>query len=42
MVRMRFCHGIAKGEDCKILDLFWLDSIVKLSLFVMVSCLGGS
>ena len=26
---------------CKILDLCWLDSIAKLSLFVMVSCLGG-
>jgi hypothetical protein len=29
-------------STCKILDLCWLDSIAKLSLFVMVSCLGGS
>ena len=36
MVRMRFCHGIAKGGDCKILDLCWLDSIAKLSIFVIV------
>ena len=27
---------------CKILDLCWLDSIAKLSIFVIVSCLGGS
>ena len=42
MVRIRFCHGIAKEGDCKILDLYWLDSIAKLSLFVLISCLGDS
>ena len=42
MVRMRFCHGIAKGGDFKVLDLYWLDSIAKLSLFIMVSCLDIS
>ena len=42
MVRMRFCHGIAKMGDYKVLDMYWLDSIAKLSLFVMTSCLGDS
>ena len=36
MVRLRFCHGIAKGGDCKVHDLYWLDSIAKRSIFVLV------
>jgi len=31
-----FCHGIAKGGDCKVHYLYWLDSIAKHSMYVLV------